>query len=335
MYKIVVLLTVLALCAACEDAGQPGPVSVPTESQHTGNDQGSKIAFVTDRDGPDPVGNSGNQEIYIMSPDGTDQTRLTNNLAIDGAPALSPSGRKIAFHSTRENPGPPPRAIDIYLMNVDGTDQTQLTHLTALGLGALDPAWAPNGRQVVFSSQVEPREIFVIDVDGTGLTNLTNHPARDADPDWSPDGRSIAFTSSRDGNREIYVMGADGSAPTRLTFAATIDERPAWSIDGRSIAFNSNRDGNQEIYVMNADGTEPVRLTFDAREDARSGWSPDGKQIVFDRRVETGHFEVFVMNADGTDQTRLTTSVAGAFSGFGSWGVGPVLPPRGPVISGD
>jgi Tol biopolymer transport system component len=101
------------------------------------------------------------------------------------------------------------------------------------------------------------------------------------------------------------------------------------------IAFNSNRDGNQEIYVMNADGSDPVRLTFNAAEDARAGWSPDGKQIVFDRRVETGHFEVFVMNADGADQTRLTTSVAGAFSGFGSWGVGPVLPARGPVISGD
>ncbi len=43
---------------------------------------GSKIAFVSDRDG--------NNEIYIMNVDGSEQARLTNNPADDGWPCFSP-----------------------------------------------------------------------------------------------------------------------------------------------------------------------------------------------------------------------------------------------------
>ena len=319
----------LAFFSCSKDAGvtQPATNSAPT-AVLPAISLGSKIVFATDRDGPDPIGNFGNQEIYVMNGDGTGQTRLTDNGAIDGAPVWSPNGQQIAFHSTRANPGPPPLAIDIFLMNADGTYQSQLTNLTTLGLGgAVDPVWSPNGLQIAFSSFAAPREIFVINVDGTGLANLTSHPARDADPDWSPSGREIAFNSNRDGNQEIYVMNADGSEPRRLTFVAATDQRPAWSPNGRSIAFSSNRDGNLEIYVMNADGSEPTRLTFDAAPDDRPCWSPDGKRIVFDHRVETNHFEVFVMNADGSGQTRLTTSGPDAFSGFADWDRGALLQP--------
>ena len=53
----------------------------------------SKIAFASDRDG--------NYEIYVMNPDGTNATRLTNNTAIDDFPDISPDGSKITFESNR------------------------------------------------------------------------------------------------------------------------------------------------------------------------------------------------------------------------------------------
>ena len=47
-----------------------------------GGSQESTIAFLSDRDG--------NGEIYVMNADGTGQTRLTNNPALDWFPAWSP-----------------------------------------------------------------------------------------------------------------------------------------------------------------------------------------------------------------------------------------------------
>ena len=47
------------------------------------------IAFVSERDG--------NEEIYVMNADGSDQQRLTDNESSDWGPAWAPDGDRIAF----------------------------------------------------------------------------------------------------------------------------------------------------------------------------------------------------------------------------------------------
>jgi serine/threonine-protein kinase len=304
--------------AALADVGELRTVRPPRGAVGTGSAVGSKIAFTSDRDGPDPVGHLGNHEIYVMNPDGTDQRRLTYNDGMDNQPAWSPDGRRIAF--SRVGGG----GVDIFIMNADGSEQTRLTNQTAAGPMAHGATWSPDGKRIAFQSFVRP-DIYVIAVDGTGLTNLTNRPASDGSPAWSPDGHRIAFTSNRDGNDEIYVMNTDGSDPVRLTFNARSDRSPRWNLspdwspDGRQIAFASDRDGDEEIYVMNADGTGLVRLTFNPGEDGKPSWSPDGRQIAFQRRV-LGHLQVFVMNADGSNVTRLTELSPVVFNRSPSWG---------------
>ncbi|MFL5608505.1 MAG: protein kinase domain-containing protein [Gemmatimonadaceae bacterium] len=290
-----------------------GLVAVPTSAAHAAAPSTSRIAFVTDRDGPDPEGNLGNQEIYVMNADGTDQRRLTTDKGIDSSPALSPDGTRIAFTSQRAG------GFDIFVMNVDGSDQRQLTSFTERGLGAIDPTWSPDGRRIAFNTRVKEIDIWVINVDGTGLVKLTDDPAGARAPAWSPDGRKIAYTTRRDGHADIFVMDADGSNPVRLTVNEWGDSFPAWSPDGRRIAFQSNRDGDQEIYVMNADGSGQTRLTTHPGEDAWPAWSPDGRQIVF-QRVVLGHAQLHVMNADGSNVRLLTELSPVAFNAFASWG---------------
>src|SRR5579859_3882472 len=57
------------------------------------NPVNGKIAFASDRDG--------NNEIYVMNPDGSNPVRLTNNPANDTDPAWSPDGTRLAFDSNR------------------------------------------------------------------------------------------------------------------------------------------------------------------------------------------------------------------------------------------
>ena len=72
-----------------------------------------KIAFVSNRDG--------NDEIYVMDADGSNQTRLTFNDGSDSSPMWSPDGAQIAFTSVREG------NTDIYVMDADGSNVRRLS----------------------------------------------------------------------------------------------------------------------------------------------------------------------------------------------------------------
>ena len=89
-------------------------------------DRKTKIAFHSNRDG--------NQEIYVMNPDGSRQINLTNNPAKDSNPSWSPDGKMIAFQSDRDG------NQEIYIMNADGGESKRLTDNPAQDDC---PAWSP------------------------------------------------------------------------------------------------------------------------------------------------------------------------------------------------
>ena len=253
-----------------------------------------RIAFHSDRDG--------NHEIYVMNADGSNVTRLTNNLAQDWFPRWSPDGRQIAFSSNRDGDH------EIYVMNEDGSGMTQLTEDPAMDWL---PNWSPDGRLIVFASSRDgDNEVYVMNVDGSLVTQLIQNQVHDWAPVWSPDGRYITFISDRDGDNEIYVMNDDGSEETRLTYDTNSDVTPSWSHDGRNIAFSSDRDGDNEIYVMNDDGTSLTRLTHNEWEDRFPSWSIESHHIAFHTNRD-GNYEIYVMNADGTGLRNVTNNLAG------------------------
>ena len=250
---------------------------------------GSRIVFFSDRDG--------NYEIYSMNPDGSNQTRLTDNPAGDRQPSFSPNGQQILFVSERDG------NVEIYVMNADGSDQKRLTENPA---SDHCPFFSPDGKKILFNSNRDGnREIYIMNANGSQQTKLTDNPKNDGTPSWSPDGRKIVFGSSRDGNLEIYMMNADGSGQTKLIDNPASDGSPTWSPDGTRIVFVSDRDGNREIYTVKADGSNPIRLTDEPAKDVQPSWSPDGRRIAFVSERDFIH-EIYVMDVDGSNTVRLT-----------------------------
>ncbi len=106
----------------------------PAESAFPGAN--GKIAFESIRDG--------DFEIFVMNADGTDQTNLTNNTALDTEPDWSPDGTRIAFTSFRDGD------FEIFVMDADGSNQTNHTNNTAEDTA---PAWSPDGTKFAFGSR--------------------------------------------------------------------------------------------------------------------------------------------------------------------------------------
>jgi TolB protein len=243
------------------------------------------IAFVSERDG--------NEEIYLMKADGSEQTNLTKNPADDSYPAWSPDGKRLAFISNRGG------RKAVWWMNADGSGVSE-------AWGAPDttcccPTWDPNGNIVAFSTHTLPStyedhwQVHLLTAVGTGL--ISDGPGGDYEPAFSGNGNQLAFTfiPGPMGNY-VYVMNIDGSARRKLT--ENFSNEPAWSPDGRWIAFSAFRDNDWEIYRMKASGGSETNLTNHPASDNNAAWSPDSKLIAFDTD-RGGQREIHLMNSDG------------------------------------
>lgn len=189
---------------------------------------------------------------------------------------------EIAFASTQS--GIP----QIYLIGADGSNPRALTHELN---GACQPAWAPDGKKLVYISpcadkadQYPKAALFVLDID-SGESNSITPPEGDFEPAWSPDGTKIAFSSLREGFLEIYVINLADKLITRLTNLSStmLSRQPAWSPNGRQIAYTVRRFSLLQIWVMSSDGTNQVQLVRSGGgfSDYLPAWSPNGADIFF------------------------------------------------------
>jgi Tol biopolymer transport system component len=193
---------------------------------------GKKIAFVSHRDrvsrndhdyflasltyGPSPP----IDEIYVMNPDGSNQVRLTDNLATEKAPTWSPDGKKIVFISDRDG-------VDrIYTMNPDGSNPVLLS---PNGFQKWSLSVSPDGAQIAFGAT---DGIFVLNVDGSRLIQLKE--GWSSGLDWSLDGTKLVFSRGS----QIYIMNADGSSQISVTKNEAHNYAPAWGPPRKPLSMN-------------------------------------------------------------------------------------------------
>lgn len=249
---------------------------------------------------------------YFIRTDHTqsgDLVNLTNNLAVDDVPSLSPDGTKIAFMSNRDGAG------DIYVMDADGSNVVRLTRAPAIDAS---PVWTPDGTRIVFDTGRDGnREIYVMNADGSDQRRLTFNPSSDVGPvSFSPDGTQLAFarnkaeTGAASFLYDVFVMKADGSGVRQLTTDPEFDAEPAWSPDGSRILFISARDGNFDLYAINPDGTGEVNLTrTPASREGSPKFTPDGSQFFClgaDEEVSNLN-QIYLGNANDMSRRQITS----------------------------
>ena len=134
-------------------------------------------------------------------------------------------------------------------------------------ISILSPAWAPDGKSVVFSglSISGYSDLYRLGLADPGdslgvgrLERLTSDRYEDLDPTVSPDGRTVVFSSDRtpfgrDGAHNLFALDLASGAIRYLTYGDWRDEAPRWGA-GR-IYFASDRDGTFQVYSIDSSGT--------------------------------------------------------------------------------
>ena len=234
------------------------------------------IVFSSNRTGPWA-------DLYIMDASGGNLHQLTNTPRISEANAAwSPDGRQIIYSAqvraptgtdgVREDREP----AHIWIIDRDGSNARPLTRGSSRNIR---PAWSPDGRTILFSSDrhapLDPEmigrddgdlEIYRMARDGSNVRRLTQYEGTALGARYSPDGQRIVFQGFQPpAFSEILIMDANGSAVEHLTRGRFPSAgRPGWSPDGRELVFNFEG----SIYVMHAEGGNPRKLTDNGRHPA-------------------------------------------------------------------
>ncbi|HVW67936.1 MAG TPA: amidohydrolase family protein [Steroidobacteraceae bacterium] len=203
-------------------------------------------------------------------------------------PVISPDGARVAFAALG----------NLWLMEIGSKPRA----VTAGGpFVVTDPAWSPDGSQLVYSSDREGSlDLWIYDVRSGAHRRLTTAPGAEMRPAWSPDGTRIAFVNAFGSyTMQVQVIElATGRIVTIQPFSFG-SGYPSWSADGRSVMVSRLAEystsqsyyvgATNQIEVLSADGTgKPRDYTAVANHSignrsAADGpvWSPDGRSIAF------------------------------------------------------
>jgi Tol biopolymer transport system component len=200
----------------------------------------------------------------MVSPDGKDLRRITNDPYGNAGPDFSPDGSQIAYVSTRDGNS------DVFIVDTLGSEPRRITDSPSR---ECCPDWAPDGTRLLYVSDREERPgLYVVNIEGGNSTWL----AAGSIGRWSPDRTRIAFHArtcamldplARDDDERCRATGEYGIQGNLAVFLISPDGsnlKRVWPPD-REIARVSSPDGH-----LSGLGHRPLYPV----------WSPDGTRLA-------------------------------------------------------
>ncbi|HEU4599985.1 MAG TPA: hypothetical protein VFS26_09565 [Solirubrobacterales bacterium] len=177
-------------------------------------------------------------DLYSIRLDGFGLRRITSTAMLDRDPAVSPTGRQIAFECFRFTFSSFTR--DVCSIRPDGTHRRNFTAKLKESKEASTPEFSPSGKLIAFTlGPGTAADVFTMRADGTRIRALTNRspqgrrtfPRRSgyALPSFSPAGRSlVAVARPGSGPHLVRILLRDPAHPQPLQ-GGVLGTAPVWA----------------------------------------------------------------------------------------------------------
>jgi Tol biopolymer transport system component len=246
-----------------------------------------------------------------MNVDGKEKSQISNMDEGACQPAWSPDGRKLVFISPCASNQEIYPGASLFVLDVNSEVVTPLP--TIPGGGDFDPAWSPDGTQIVFTSlrDYNRAQIYAINLADNDVRSISANTVRDAQPSWSMDGQRIIFISTRRGPSQIWTMDSEGRDPALFSRSGSLkNSHPVWSPDGQVILFTQSEvlGGVPRLIAARfTDGTYSENRVFKQSIPMReASYSPDGYWLAFESWPDGRNHDIYVMTINGLAKQQLT-----------------------------
>ncbi len=196
-----------------------------------------------------------------------ERRQVSARVGINGAPAWSPDGKKLALTLGGSNGNP-----DIYVLELATQNLTRITDDPAVDT---EPVWTQDGRALYFTSdRAGGPQIYRIGVNpGDRPKRITFNGNYNARPRLSPDGTQLAMVTLEGGNYRIAIQDlANGGV--RVLSHGHLDESPSFAPNGAMLIY-SEREGNRgALATVSSDGLTGLRLKAEQGEVREPAWGP-------------------------------------------------------------
>ena len=192
-----------------------------------------------------------------------------------------------------------------------------------------DPAFSPDGRAVVYASDlgspgihhIVTRGVAGLASGGAGLSEavtLTRAPQDDTNPVWSADGSRIAFLRRMTNDTLQAIVIPSGGGTERVIASLSGSRRPsarkylAWAPDGDALVATHRitADFALRLYRFPVSGGAEQAVTQgpDGTQDVSPAFSPDGQWLAFLRWEDGGTYALWAVRQPAEKPQVLITS---------------------------